>query len=168
MELQIRKIIESDIDDLYNGYKEQGWNTSRDLFVRFLEEQKSGQREVFVAVCDGRAVGYTTLLPNDEHGPFANKSIPTLSSFDVLESYQGRGIGTALIEEAEKSAMLKSDCICLGVGLHRGYGPAQRIYVKRGYVPDGSGIWYNNKRLGQNEPCINNDDLVLYMIKHFD
>lgn len=29
-----------------------------------------------------------------------------------------------------------SDTVCLGVGLHSGYGAAQRMYVLRGYVPD--------------------------------
>ena len=26
------------------------------------------------------------------------------------------------------------------MGLHSGYGPAQRLYARRGYVPDGSGV----------------------------
>lgn len=38
-----------------------------------------------------------------------------------------------------------SSTICLGVGLHYGYGAAQRMYVKRGYIPDGSGVWFNGK-----------------------
>ena len=51
------------------------------------------------------------------------------------------------------------------VGVHSGYGPAQRIYVKRGYVFDGSGVWYQGKQLEQYAPCCNDDDLVLFMIK---
>lgn len=55
----------------------------------------------------------------------------------------------------------------LGVGLHSGYGSAQRMYIKRGYIPDGSGVWYNNMLLEQNAQCRNDDDLVLYLIKEF-
>lgn len=41
---------------------------------------------------------------------------------------------------AEKIAFERSDEVCIGVGLHGGYGSAQRMYVKRGYIPDGSGV----------------------------
>ena len=44
-------------------------------------------------------------------------------------------------------------------------GPAQRIYVKRGYIPDGSGVWYQNKVLDQYAPCVNDDDLLLFLSK---
>ena len=67
---------------------------------------------------------------------------------------------------AEQVAAEFSDKVCLGVGLHNGYGSAQRMYVKRGYVPDGSGVWYGDK------PCTPydtqytcDDDLLLYMSK---
>jgi hypothetical protein len=33
----------------------------------------------------------------------------------------------------------------LGVGLYCDYGAAQRIYVRRGYLPDGRGIMYRNQ-----------------------
>jgi hypothetical protein len=32
----------------------------------------------------------------------------------------------------------------LGVGLYSDYGAAQRIYVRRGYLPDGRGMMYDN------------------------
>lgn len=58
-----------------------------------------------------------------------------------------------------------SNEICLGVGLHYGYGSAQKLYVKRGYIPDGSGVWYNDKVLEQYCDCKNDDDLNLYLSK---
>lgn len=58
-----------------------------------------------------------------------------------------------------------SSTICLGVGLHYGYGAAQRMYVKRGYIPDGSGVWFNGERLEQYESCVNDDELILYLSK---
>ena len=35
--------------------------------------------------------------------------------------------------------------IGIGVGLYSDYGAAQRIYVRRGYLPDGRGIMYRNQ-----------------------
>ncbi|WP_417419328.1 hypothetical protein [Hominenteromicrobium sp.] len=50
----------------------------------------------------------------------------------------------------EALAAETSDTVCLGVGLHSGYGAAQRMYVLRGYVPDGSGVWYEGCACGTN------------------
>lgn len=52
-----------------------------------------------------------------------------------------------------------------GVGLHSGYGAAQRMYVLRGYVPDGSGVWYEGRVWDQYAPCVNDDELNLFLSK---
>ena len=49
--------------------------------------------------------------------------------------------------------------------LHNGYGSAQRMYVKRGYIPDGTGVWYRGSVCPQYTDCCNDDDLVLYLSK---
>lgn len=41
----------------------------------------------------------------------------------------------------------------------------RRMYIKRGYVPDGSEVWSNGERLEQYAPCVNDDDLILYLKK---
>ena len=53
----------------------------------------------------------------------------------------------------------------MGVGLHKGYGSAQRMYVKRGYIPDGSGVWFGDKPCRPYADCRNDDDLALYLSK---
>lgn len=70
-----------------------------------------------------------------------------------------------MMDVAEQAAGEYSDKVCLGVGLHSGYGSAQRMYVKRGYIPDGSGVWYNDKVCEPYAACCNDDDLVLYFMK---
>lgn len=39
---------------------------------------------------------------------------------------------------------MQSDTIGIGFGLYADYGTAQRMYIKRGFVPDGRGIMYND------------------------
>lgn len=51
------------------------------------------------------------------------------------------------------------------INMKCGYGSAQRMYVKRGYIPDGSGVWYQNAVCPAYGPCANDDDLVLYLSK---
>lgn len=69
------------------------------------------------------------------------------------------------MDAAESIAAKYPDTVCLGVGLHSGYGAAQRMYVKRGYIPDGTGVWYGGRVCPQYEDCCNDDDLVLYFSK---
>ena len=83
----------------------------------------------------------------------------------VFDAYQQKGIGNAILNAIEKDAARFSDEITLAVGLHYGYGNAQRLYIKRGYVPDGSGVWYNSEVLERYADCCNDDSLLLYMSK---
>lgn len=122
-------------------------------------------REVLVGEVEGAVAAYITILPDAKQGPFAGMA-PELSDFNVFEPFQNQGIGNLLLEEAEKRVRIISDKVPLGVGLHSGYGPAQRLYIKRGYIPDGSGVWYQNHQPAMNAVCEDIGELVLYLSKN--
>ena len=113
----------------------------------------------------GLPAGYINVYLNCPAGPFANKNIPEIVDFGVLEKYRNKGIGTRLMDTAERLAQNLSGIVCLGVGLHAGYGCAQRMYIKRGYIPDGSGVWYRDRICTPYSQCCNDDDLILYLSK---
>ena len=161
----IRKMQESDIKDLSQGFISQGWPSREEILTLYFKEQESGEREALVANFEGVVAGYITILPIAKHGPFAGMS-PELSDFNVFEPFQNQGIGNLLLEEAEKRVKLISDKVTLGVGLHSGYGPAQRLYIKRGYIPDGTGVWYQNHQPAMNAVCEDIGELVLYLSKN--
>ena len=160
----IRKMIESDIKHLSQGFINQDWPAREEILASYFWEQASGDREVLVAEIDGAVAGYVTILPSAKHGPFA-EVYPELSDFNVFEPFRNQGIGNQLLEEAEKRVKFVSSKVTLGVGLHLGYGPAQRLYIRRGYIPDGTGVWYRNKPLEMGASCQNDNDLVLYLSK---
>ena len=162
----IRKMQESDIKDLSRGFISQGWPGREEILARYFLEQECGEREVLVAEVEGALAGYITILPCAKQGPFA-EIYPELSDFNVFEPFQNQGIGNLLMEEAEKRVRLISDKVTLGVGLHSGYGPVQRLYIKRGYIPDGTGVWYQNHQPAMNAVCEDIGDLVLYLSKDF-
>ena len=161
----IRKMQESDIKNLSQGFISQGWPSREEILTRYFKEQESGEREVLVAEVEGAVAGYITILPDAKQGPFAGMA-PELSDFNVFEHFQNQGIGNLLLEESEERVRLISDKVTLGVGLHSGYGPAQRLYIKRGYIPDGTGIWYQNHQPAMNAVCEDIGDLVLYLSKN--
>ena len=162
--LAIRKMFFEDIEGLSNAFIQQGWPGRREILKNYFLEQEAGERQVLVAVVGESLAGYITVIPLAKHGPFAGL-YPELTDFNVFESFQKRGIGTALLNKAEQVAQNYSDVVSLGVGLHKGYGPAQRLYVGRGYIPDGSGVWFQNQLLTPYASCENNDELVLYFSK---
>ena len=163
--LLIRGIEERDFPLIEEAFREQGWHKPAAQYAAYYHDQQERKRQVFTAFVNGTFAGYVTLLPQAHSGPFAGKGVPEISDFNVLIAFQRRGIGSRLMDAAEKAAAVLGGAVSLGVGLHAGYGSAQRMYVKRGYIPDGSGVWYQDAVLTPYTACVNVDDLVLYLSK---
>ena len=161
----IRPMKETDIDILLRNYAEQGWSKPREALESYLARQADNALFMFVAEVNDDVAGFVVLYEDTTVGPFANQKIPLLSDFIVFKKFQRQGIGNKIMDAAEEKAATLSNKIQLGVGVHEGYGAAQRIYVKRGYIPDGSGVWYRDSRLGEGEDCKNDDDLIMYFTK---
>lgn len=142
-------MVRNDIDKFVNEFAAQNWHKPYELFYGYYVQQENNERLVIVAETNGNVTGYVTLLPYTNVGPFAHKNIPEIVDFNVLIKYQRRGIGSRIMDVAETLAKSKSDYVSLSVGLHYGYGSAQRMYIKRGYIPDGSGVWYKGHQLEQ-------------------
>jgi hypothetical protein len=45
------------------------------------------------------------------------------------------------------------------------YGPAQRLYARRGYLPDGGGLWSHDHYVALNETVVVDHDLYLCLTK---
>ena len=160
----IRDLQQSDAKIIEEEELAQGWDSSGKYEMR-LKDQAEGKSVNLVAEYNGNVAGYINVYPNSEWGAFANRGYPEIVDFGVLVKYRNNGIGSKLMDIAEQIAFSYSDVVYLGVGLHSGYGSAQRMYVKRGYIPDGSGVWYKDEICKQNANCCNDDDLVLYFSK---
>lgn len=131
-----------------------------------LRDQAEQKCISLTAVYKGHPAGYINVYITGQGGAFSGKGWPEIVDFGVLEKDQRKGIGSKLMDVAEQIAGQYADTVWLGVGLHNGYGSAQRMYVKRGYVPDGTGVWYQGKPCEQYETKIaNDDDLVLFLSK---
>lgn len=162
----IRNMEDRDAQPLADAEVAQGWlNSTADKFRIRLLHQAQGKSIALVAELDGEPVGYVHLYLYGEDGPFAGRGIPEIVDFAVLDKFRCRGVGSALMDAAEKIAASHSDTVYLGVGLHYWYGPAQRLYFKRGYAPDGSGVWFHGQVCEPYSQCCNDDDLVLYLVK---
>lgn len=164
--LIIRNMEESDAQIFTDEFTAQGWHPQIEVFLARIKDQSEKKCIALTAVYKGCQAGYVYVYFNATDGPFMNKEWPIIVDFNVLKKYQKNGLGNKLMDIAEQGAAKYSDTVCLGVGLSESYGAAQRMYVKRGYIPDGSGVWYLGKQCVEYETeCTIDDDLILYFYK---
>ncbi len=165
-ELLIRSMEETDARIFFDEYTAQGWHPDLSVYQRRLKDQEEGACIALTAVYQGRPAGSVYVYLTVREGPFKGTGWPVIVDFSVLEKYQRKGIGSRLMDAAERVAAQYADTVCLGVGLHDGYGSAQRMYARRGYIPDGSGVWYQGRPCKQYETvCTVDDDLILFLSK---
>ena len=165
-ELIIRNMEEADARVFTDEEIAQGWHMDISKYLARLQDQSAGKCVSLTAVYKGLPAGYVSVYLTGLGGAFSGEGLPEIVDFSVLEKYRRKGIGSKLMDVAEEIAGQYADTVWLGVGLHSGYGSAQRMYVKRGYIPDGTGVWYRNKPCAQYETEIeNDDDLVLFLSK---
>ena len=163
--IRIRSMEEADAKIFYETYLSYNWHPDIETYNNYFIEQEAGERLVFVPEYGGKVCGICTLVLKPSEGPLAKNGWPEIVDLCVFFHIHQKGIGSKLLDVAEQEAAKVSDHVFLAVGVHSGYGPAQRLYVKRGYNFDGSGVWYQNKQLDQYAPCVNDDDLLLFMYK---
>jgi len=167
MTVSIRRLERGDCRAIAEAFQRIGWSSHKPLFQyeQYFAEQESGERDVLVAFDRGVFAGYLTIVWRPQYEPFRTKGIPEVQDFNVLPAFRRRGIGTALMDRAEQEISARSSIVGIGVGMYSDYGNTQRLYVKRGYVPDGRGLTYGGKVLEPMESTVNDDHLVLYFTK---
>ena len=164
-ELKLRSLTEADCKAISEAFQAQGWNKPVAQYQRYFEEQQKGTRDVIMATLDGAFAGYATICWSANYSAFRERGIPEIVDFNVLKKFQRQGIGTAIMDEAERRIKQVSDFAGIGFGITADYGAAQILYIKRDYIPDGKGIVKNSKPLIYGEQVTINDDLVFCLIK---
>lgn len=164
-QLTIRSLTAEDCAPVSQAFTEQGWHKPIEQYQRYFQESLDGKREVLIAESAGHFAGYITIVWESEYAPFREAEIPEIVDFNVLKKYQRHGIGTALMDEAERRIAKRSPVAGIGVGMTVDYGPAQILYVKRGYLPDGRGLASHGQSVVYGSRVPIDDDLALYFTK---
>jgi ribosomal protein S18 acetylase RimI-like enzyme len=164
-EITIRMLNEDDPERISKAFRKQGWEKPIDLYQRYLDKQKNGEQVSLVAEIDGDFAGYVNVVWQPAYPLFREHNTPEVQDFNVLIKHRRRGIGTMLMDKAEDIIRERSEIAGIRVGLFTDYGAAQVLYVKRGYVPDGKGIYQNDVYPQYGQQVLVDDDLVLSLIK---
>jgi len=165
LNIEIRFLQAQDVEPIATAFEAIGWNQPVSQFQGYLAEQEEGRRMVLVAFSDNVFAGYLTIVWRPDYPLFRVDNIPEIQDFNVLPQARRKGIGTRLMDKAEQIVAQRSPVVGLGVGMTTDYGAAQRLYVLRGYVPDGRGLVWENHSVKYGERINVDDSLVLHFIK---
>ncbi|HEY8191122.1 MAG TPA: GNAT family N-acetyltransferase [Alphaproteobacteria bacterium] len=162
----ISQATEDDGATLYALIVAMGFTKEQDYFERCLDDQAAGGRTILLARHGGQAAGYAMLNWKPPYALYKRLGIPEIQDLNVVPEMRRCGVATALIRHCEDLARGKglSD-IGISVGLDSGYGAAQRLYVKLGYIPDGHGVTYDRQAVKWGEIRPIDDDLCLMLLK---
>ncbi len=164
-QITLRALRDDDADTFQHWSDQLGWHKPSGLFRRYAEEHDAGSRWVCVAELKGEFAGYVTVLWTSMDSTLRDSGIPEIVDLNVLPAYRCRGVGTALLDAAEVQVASRSDIVGIRVGLHSGYGSAQRLYVARGYLPDGAGAVIHGESAPEGATVQLDDELALRMTK---
>lgn len=162
-EITVRIMKPADVAVLAEEEIRQGWGDTAPKHNIRINDMYEGSSITLVAVYNGLVSGYVSVYYKyeDVDGTF----YPGIVDFSVLEKCRNRGIGKILMDTAEEIAFKFGNRIYLGVGLCESYGSAQRMYIKRGYIPNGKGAYYDGKIAERGKVYPNDDSFYIKLYK---
>ncbi|MEN3342164.1 MAG: hypothetical protein V7644_1568 [Actinomycetota bacterium] len=116
-------------DAIFTRLHQPDWRAAQAESVRSSCDT-SGEREVFVAVADGRPVGFAAVVLNAFH-----EQMGVVDVIAVDPRCQRRGIARQLMDHsAEHMRAQGMDIAAVGTGGDAGHGPARALYESLGYT----------------------------------
>ena len=115
---------------------------------------------------NNNVIGIVTIRWQSNYAGFRDHGIPLVHQIAVAGPSRRLGVATLLMDAAEGLAR-DGGIMTLGitVGLFDEYGPAQRLYALRGYVPDGRGACRGREPLSKGAQVTMDDDLIIWLTK---
>lgn len=162
----IRRATMGDADWMQASFDSRmGWTKAAGYFRACCELQAQDQLVLWVAVDGDDYAGHVKVIWSPDYPYFRDNGIPEINDLAVLPSYRRQGVASQLVDACETIIRERSNVAGIGVGLYADYGPAQRMYVQRGYVPDGNGVTYLDSYVVPGASVPVDDDLVLFLVK---
>ena len=162
--IELREIRKADCKLISESFQKQGWDKPILQYEEYLRLQENGERAVLIAELDQEFAGYLTIKWRSDYKPFRMEEIPEIADFNVLKKFQRNGIGTRLMDEAERRIKKVSKIVGIGFGVYKDYGAAQILYINRGYIPDGNGLVKDSVSLKYGD-VVTIDDGVVFCLK---
>ena len=129
-----------------------------------LADHADGGRASLLAVRDHGVIGIVTIRWQSNYPGLRDLGIPLVHQLAVAGPFRRLGAATLLMDAAEDLARGRGIAeLGITVGLSGKYGPVQRLYAQRGYVPDGRGACRGQMPLSDGARVIMDDDLIIWL-----
>ena len=131
----------------------------RALFHRTYREQQQGRRLMLIADCNDFPIGQLFVqLNTSEYNRHPGQKRAYFYSLLVMDLFQGKGIGSSLLNKAE-AIVMGNGCGWATIAAAKDNPSARRLYERRGYhvVNEDPGKWSYRDHEGKiqqvHEPC---------------
>jgi GNAT superfamily N-acetyltransferase len=159
--IELREATRDDIPALYALYDSIGKKDDG-----YFEHAFEAGAIPVMAYEDGILAGFALLNWHPRYSLYRKLGIPEIQDLNVVPFLRRRGIARAIVEGCEARARAKGcELMGIAVGLTKDYGPAQIMYIKMGYVPDGNGATYDRQGVNANATYTLDDDFALMLVK---
>jgi GNAT superfamily N-acetyltransferase len=133
---------------------------------KYLADHADPEGASLIAIGGSDVIGYAGILWESSYAGFRRRGIPLVHQIAVAGPFRRRGVATLLMDAAEQLARDRGIAtLGITVGLFDEYGPAQRLYGRRGYIPDGRGACRGQRPLSKGMHVIMDDDLIIWLTK---
>jgi GNAT superfamily N-acetyltransferase len=133
---------------------------------RYLADHAEPGGTSLIATTGSDAVGYVAIVWESSFAGFRSRGIPLVHQIAVGEPWRRRGVATLLMDAAEDLARDRGiGMLGITVGLFDEYGPAQQMYGRRGYIPDGRGACQGQRPLSNGMQVSMDHDLIIWLTK---
>lgn len=160
-------VIEPVGDDNYQAAVQflVDWVSDGEADARAHLTHHSGEEGAsLVAMRDRQVAGIVSILWLSNYAGFTERGIPLVHQLTVAGPFRRRGVGMRLMQAAEDVARGRGAAeLGVTVGLFDAYGPAQRLYARRGYLPDGRGACQGQRPLRKGMQVTVDDDLIIWL-----
>jgi hypothetical protein len=137
MNIIVRNIIESDIEDLARVFSAQGWPIPSAVFKQSYAGMLGRLSDVLVAEAGGQPAGYMRIEWFDAGEEAGHALSPEIQEFVVLGKFAGYGVADAMIAEAERRVAERTGEIEENALMSVYGGPPPRAPFRGSYVLDG-------------------------------
>jgi len=132
----------------------------------YLADHAEPDGASLVATDGPDVIGYLAIVWESNYAGFRRRGIPLVHQIAVAGPFRRRGVATLLMDVAEELVRDRGIAtLGITVGLFDEYGPAQRLYGQRGYIPDGRGACQGQRPLRKGVQVTMDDDLIIWLTK---
>jgi GNAT superfamily N-acetyltransferase len=111
-------------------------------------------------------IGYLAIVWESDYAGFRSRGISLVHQIAVAGPFLRQGVATLLMDAGEQLARDRGIAtLGITVGLFDEYGPAQRLYGRRGYIPDGRGACLGQRPLSKGMQVTMDDNLIIWLTK---